>query len=77
MTENGGAKTVTVTATVTSSTRFATDKTVVVSVAGSNTASAVDFAAVSDFNVTIAAGAASGSATFTLTPTNDVVDEDQ
>ena len=76
VTENGGARTVTVTATVTSSTRFATDETVVVSVAGSNTATAVDFTAVSDFNITIAAGTASGSATFTLTPTNDSVDED-
>ena len=73
--ENGGAKTVTVTATVTSSTRFATAKTVVVSVAGSGVATAVDFAAVSNFNITISAEAASGSATFVLTPTNDVVDE--
>ena len=73
--ENGGAKTVTVTATVNGGTTFATDKTVVVSVAGSGTATAVDFAAVSSFNITISATAASKSATFTLTPTNDVVDE--
>ena len=73
--EDGGAKVVTVTATVNGGTRFATARTVTVSVAGSNTASAVDFAAVSDFDITVSAGAATGTGTFTLTPTDDSVDE--
>ena len=46
-----------------------------VSVGGSGTATAVDFAAVSDFDITIAAGDASKTGTFTLTPTDDAVDE--
>ena len=73
--EGDGATTITVTATVDGTTRFAAAKTVQVSVAGSGTATAVDFAAVSDFNISIAAGEASESETFTLTPTDDVVDE--
>ena len=73
--EDDGATTITVTATVDGTTRFAAATTVTVSVAGSGTATAVDFAAVSDFDITIAAGEASKTSTFTLTPTNDVVDE--
>ena len=73
--EGDGDATITVTATVDGTTRFGVDKTVSVSVAGSGTASAVDFAAVSDFDITIAAGAASKSETFTLSPTDDAVDE--
>ena len=73
--EGDGDTTITVTATVDGATRFGTARTVSVSVAGSGTASAVDFAAVSDFNITIAAGAASKSETFTLSPTDDSVDE--
>ena len=73
--EGDGDTTITVTATVDGTTRFGVDKTVSVSVAGSGTASAVDFAAVSDFDITIAAGAASKSETFTLSPTDDSVDE--
>ena len=73
--EGDGDTTITVTATVDGTTRFGVDKTVTVSVAGSGTASAVDFAAVSDFDITIAAGAASKSETFTLSPADDSVDE--
>ena len=73
--EDDGATTITVTATVDGGTRFITDTTVTVSVAGSGTASAVDFAAVSDFDITIAAADASGTETFTLTPTDDAFDE--
>ena len=73
--EGDGATPITVTATVDGSTRFAESQTVRVSVAGSGTANAVDFAAVSAFDIEIAAGAASGSASFTLTPTDDAVDE--
>ena len=73
--EGDGDTTITVTATVDGTTRFGTAKTVTASVAGSGTASAVDFAAVSDFDITIAAGTASKSETFTLSPTDDSVDE--
>ena len=73
--EDEGATTITVTATLNGTTQFAEAKTVEVSVAGSGTATAVDFAAVSPFDIEIAAGAASGNETFTLTPTDDAVDE--
>ena len=73
--EDDGATTITVTATVGGTTRFSAGTTVTVSVSDSGTATAVDFAAVADFDITIAAGMASGTSTFTLTPTDDVVDE--
>ncbi len=73
--EDDGATTITVTATVDGTTRFAGATTVTVSVGGSGTDTAVDFAAVSDFDITIAAEAQSKTGTFTLTPTDDAVDE--
>ena len=73
--EGDGATTITVTAAVDGTTRFAEATTVTVSVAGSGTAGAVDFAAVSSFDIEIEAGAASGTGTFTLTPTADALDE--
>ena len=73
--EDDGATTITVTATVDGTSRFVDATTVTVSVGGSGTATAVDFAAVSAFDITIAAGAASKTGTFTLTPTDDAVDE--
>ena len=77
VTENGGAKTVTVTASVNGTTRYAAAKTVTVTV-GKNTDSATegtDYLTVGSLSIAIAAGAASGSKEFTLTPTNDAVDE--
>ena len=70
ITENGGGQTITVTAAVTGTT-FGVAKTVAVSVAGHDTAGAVQFSQVSSFNINIAAEAASGQNTFTLTPTNN------
>ena len=75
MDEDDGATTITVTATVDGATRFADARTVRVSVSGSGTAGAVDFAPVSAFDVEIAAGATSGTGTFTLRPTDDALDE--
>ncbi len=49
--------------------------TVTVSVTGGGDADAVDFAAVSDFGITIEANAPSGTGTFTLTPEDDAEDE--
>ena len=48
---------------------------VTVSVAGSGVAGSVDFAPVTDFAITIAAGAPSGEGSFTLTPEDDAVSE--
>ena len=75
MGEGDGATTITVTAAVDGATRFGAATTVTVSVAGSGTTTAVDFAAVTDFDIEIAAGAASNTGTFTLTPTDDTTDE--
>ena len=68
--EGGGAVPVTVTASLDGAVRQAAT-TVTVSVAGSGNAQTVDFQAVPDFEITIAANAASGSNTFTLTPEDD------
>ena len=68
--EGGKATSVTVTATAASA--IATARTVTVSVGGTGTAtSGTDYAAVSDFTITIAANATSGTGSFTLTPTQD------
>ena len=78
VTENGGAKTVRVTAKITSATRFSTDQTVKVTVgkAGDSAESGEDYAAVADQTITIKATEASGYVDFTLTPDNDVIDDD-
>ena len=71
--ESGGGQTVTVTGTLNEGTRLS-DTAVTVSVAG-GTASSSDFASVSNFTLTIAANQANGNATFTLSPVNDAIDE--
>ena len=73
--ENAGATTVTVTASVDGTTRYADKKAVEVSVADDTAVSPADYAAVSNFTITIAAGAASATGTFTLTPADDDLDE--
>ena len=67
----------TVTATFSNSSTYDTDTTVTVTVGdGSDSATAgVDYQTVAAFTVTIAAGASSGSAPFTLTPINDTLAE--
>ena len=72
--EEAGATSVAVTATLNDSAR-GVETTVTVSVSGSGAAEAVDFAAVPDFAVTILAGAMSGTGTFTLKPEDDSLDE--
>ena len=77
---------VTVTATVTDATRFTatldgastfvTATTVTVSVGGGGATSGADYAAVANFDVTIAAGEASGTGTFDLAPTQGTLHED-
>ena len=68
------ARTVTVTATLAGQPR-AEATAVTVSVSGGTATAGGDFAAVADFAVTIAAGQASGTGRFTLTPVDDAVDE--
>ena len=77
VTENGGAKTVTVTASVNGTTRYAAAKTVAVTVGKSadSATEGTDYSTVGSLSISIAAGAASGSKEFTLTPTNDDLDE--
>ena len=72
--EGAGATPVEVTATLDAGARTVST-TVAVTVSGSGNADAVDFADVRDFTITIAAGATSGRATFTLTPEDDNVAE--
>ena len=68
--EDGGAVPVRVTASLNGAERQA-PTTVTVSVDGSGNARAVDFQAVRDFAIIIAANAANGTGTFTLTPEDD------
>ena len=85
MSEDAGATAVTVTATLSNSGRFTDDRTVTVSVGSSGAAAmtagtsgsaalpGTDYAAVTDFEITIAAGQGGGTGTFTLTPIDDDV----
>ena len=74
--ENATATTVTVTGTLDGATRTQ-PTTLTVSVgAGTDTATeGTDYGAVNDFTLTIGAGQPVGMATFTLTPTNDILGE--
>ena len=71
------APTVTVTAAVNGTTRYAAAKMVAVEVgdADDSATEGTDYRAVGELKITIAAGAASGEATFTLTPTDDAIAE--
>ena len=71
--EGASATTVTVTGTLNNAAR--TEGTAVTVTVSSGTASASDFAPVSAFTLTIDANQPSGTAMFTLTPTDDDVDE--
>ena len=75
VTENGGAKTITVTAAVNDATRYAQARTVSVSVGGGTAISGTDYTAVESFDITIGAGEDDASNSFTLTPENDVLAE--
>ena len=75
VTEAGGAQTVTVTATLTGTAFTSTAKTVTVTVAGGTATVVDDFAAVSDFDITIPGDTGSATGTFTLTPVADALDE--
>ena len=75
--EGGGDTTVTVTASLDAGARTAaTDVTVSVGDGGDSAASGTDYDAVNDFTVTISSDQTSGTGTFTLTPVDDNVAED-
>ncbi len=73
--EDEGTQTFNVVATVNGSTTYGHAQTIPISVQGTLVPNAVDFAPISDFTLTIPAEQVSGSATFTLTPEDDTVDE--
>ena len=74
--ENAGATPVTVTGTLSGPARTEdTEVTVSVGAAGDTATEGTDYATVSDRALTILAGQTSGTATFTLTPTDDDVAE--
>ncbi len=74
--ESASATAVTVTATLHGAARgSATAVTVAVGYTGDSATEGTDYQTVSDFTVTIGAGAPSGTGTFTLTPTQDTVGE--
>ena len=73
--EGAGGTPITVTGTLDGSARTSATS-VTVSVGGATATAGTDFATVSDFTLTINANATRGSTTFSLTPTDDVVDED-
>ena len=75
--EDGGRKTVRVTATIDGTTRFlaATDVNIVVGKATDNAAEGTDYATVADRTITIPRGMASGTVDFPITPTDDNTDE--
>ncbi|MYD03329.1 MAG: hypothetical protein F4X06_13555, partial [Gammaproteobacteria bacterium] len=75
--EDGGAKTARVTATLAGSTTFdaAAEVTVTVGKAGDAATSTDYTASLASFTITIPAGKSSAHADFTLTPTNDKLDE--
>ena len=74
--ENAAAASITVTGALSGELRTTdTVVTVVVGASGDTATEGTDYAAVNDLTLTISAGQTSGTASFTLTPTNDDVDE--
>ena len=74
--EDDSATEVTVTATLGGSVTLASATEVTVSVGGGSATSGTDYTAVENFKLTIAATESSGTGTFTLTPTQDSISED-
>ena len=73
--EADGATTFTLTGTVTRGGMALGDLSLPIAVSGSGATDVVSFAAVSDFTLSIASGTSSGTATFTVTPSADLVYE--
>lgn len=73
--EGAGATTVTVTASVQGGTTYAFGQAVPVNVSGTGTAGVVRFEAVPGFEIFVEPGSPTGTATFTITPEDNVIDE--
>ena len=75
--ESASATTITVTAALGGSTRFAADKAITVEVGASTDGATegTDYDTVADFTITLSAGSASVTGTFSIDPTQDVLDE--
>ena len=77
LTEGGGAKVITITATLNQAPRaVATVLTLSVGAASDTAVEGTDYGTVGSLTLTISAGATSATKTFTLTPTDDDRDED-
>ena len=77
VTEGGGAKVITITATLNHAPRaVATALSLTVGTAGDTAVEGTDYGTVGSLTLTIGAGAQSATKTFTLTPTDDDRDED-
>ena len=75
--EDGGAKLITITASLNHAPRnVATALSLSVGASGDTALEGTDYATVGSLSLTIGAGASSAATTFTLTPTNDDRDED-
>ena len=73
--ENSGTTPVKVTATRGGTATAVDETTLAIAVAGGTAKAGEDFTAVTGFNITVAAGATSGEATFNLAVTDDTADE--
>ena len=73
--EGASGTTVTVTAAFSTGNTFPEDETVTVSIGGGTATAGTDYAAVSNFDITIPKGATIGEATFTLRPIQDTAVE--
>jgi len=73
--EDAGARSISVTAEPQGGTSYADAVVVMVSVGSGTASSGADFSPVSDFEITIPAGAERGTASFDLVPTDDDLDE--
>ena len=76
MLESASATDITVTASLAGSVQLPADTAVTVSRTGGTATSGTDYAAISNFTVTIAAGESSGTATLSFDPTEDTIDDD-
>ncbi len=73
--ENEGGQVVTITASVEGRTTYGQSQSIPISVSGTLAPTSVDFAEIPDFTIEISAEQQSGTGTFTVTPTDDNVDE--
>lgn len=73
--ESDGPTLITLTASLSGSQTYREDQVIPIAVTGSGVPAAVDFSAVPAFDLILRAGSSTGTATFTLTPLDDLLDE--